>query len=544
MRDALARRPRYAGRGMVATTQPLAAEAGLHLLRAGGNAVDAALATAAALTVVEPTSNGLGGDLFAIVWAGGGLHGLNASGAAPAALDLDSLGRAGGGHRGRSTTDTGGQQDVDRRVALPSLGWAPVTVPGQVRGWADLHGRFGALPFADVLAPAVELARRGFPLSPVVAANWARAIESYRRRAEPLLGEWFATFAPDGFAPRPGARWRSEAHARTLESIAASHGEAFYTGDLADAIDAHSRATGGWLCADDLAAHRGEWVTPLAIAHRGHLVHELPPNGQGIAALIALGVLGDADEPDEGRRLHRRIEAMKLGFTDAFAHVADPRTDPVDVDRLLDPGRLAGLRGTITERASEPTAEGPGSGTVYLAAADDSGVMVSLIQSNYRGFGSGIVVPGTGIALHNRGCGFVLDPGHPNVLAPGKRPYHTIIPGFLSRPDGQPVGPFGVMGGFMQPQGHLQVVERLLAEGLDPQAALDAPRWQWLAGRRVEVEPQLPARLVAGLVERGHDVRVQTDPGRFGRGQVIRRLASGVFEGGTESRADGTIAAW
>lgn len=236
---------------------------------------------------------------------------------------------------------------------------------------------------------------------------------------------------------------------------------------------------------------------------------------------------------------------MKRGFADAFTDVADPRTDPVDTAALLEPARLARLRDAIGERAGDPGVEPPGSGTVYLAAADDGGTMVSLIQSNYMGFGSGIVVPGTGIALHNRGCGFVLEPGHPNVLAPGKRPYHTIIPGFLSRPDGEPVGPFGVMGGFMQPQGHLQVLERLLAEGLDAQAALDAPRWQWLAGRRVEVEPHLPARLVAALAARGHDVSIQEDQGRFGRGQVIRRdPVTGVFEGGTESRADGTIAAW
>ncbi|MEF2277543.1 gamma-glutamyltransferase family protein [Deinococcus sp. YIM 134068] len=521
------RRPVYARRGMVATSQPLAAQAGLSILQAGGNAVDAALATAAALTVVEPTSNGIGGDLFALVWAGGELHGLNASGAAPAALSLDVLGEG----------------------EMPRHGWTPVTVPGAVRGWADLHARLGRLPFEEVLAPAVSYARDGFPLSPVLATNWARAIGIYRRLNLPIMDEWFRVFAPDGFAPVPGALWRSEAHARTLEAIAATHGSAFYEGELADRMDAHARATGGLLRASDLAAHRSEWVTPIHARYGDHLVHEIPPNGQGIAALIALNVLDGLPLPerrDDPDGLHLQIEAMKRGFADAHAFVADSRHVPVDVERLLSSNNTAAHRALLGYTAHDPTTRAPSTGgTVYLAAADAEGGMVSLIQSNYMGFGSGVVVPGTGIALHNRGHNFSLVPAHPNALAPGKRPYHTIIPGFLSRADGTPVGPFGVMGGFMQPQGHLQVVLNMVRYGMDPQQALDAPRWQWHAGRTVEVEHALSAEVSRALTARGHEVRVGLDAGSFGRGQIIRRdPVSGVLEGGTESRADGHIAVW
>lgn len=521
------RRPLYARRGMVATGQPLAAQAGLSVLQAGGNAVDAAIATAAALTVVEPTSNGLGGDLFALVWAGGELHGLNASGAAPAALTLDAL--------------PGGE--------MPRHGWMPVTVPGAVRGWADLHARFGRLPFADVLAPAIRLAREGYPLSPVLAAGWARAIRIYRGVNQPLFEEWFRVFAPDSFTPAPGALWRSEAHARTLEAIAGTNGAAFYEGELAEQIDAHARATGGLLRASDLAAHRSEWVTPIHARYGDHLVHEIPPNGQGIAALIALNILNGIDLPDrrdDPDGLHLQIEAMKRGFHDAHTYVGDPRHVPVDVERLLGEANTASHRSYLGDLAHDPATRAPSTGgTVYLAAADGEGGMVSLIQSNYMGFGSGVVVPGTGIALHNRGHNFHLDPAHPNALAPGKRPYHTIIPGFLSRADGTPVGPFGVMGGFMQPQGHLQVVLNTVRYDMNPQQALDAPRWQWLSGRVVEVEHALEAQVSRALAARGHEVRVQLDSGSFGRGQIIwRNPETGVLEGGTESRTDGHIAVW
>jgi len=524
------RRPLYAQRGMVATSQPLAAQAGLSVLQAGGNAVDAAIATAAALTVAEPTSNGIGGDLFALVWAGGELHGLNASGAAPEALTLEALAERHGGE-------------------MPRHGWTPVTVPGAVRGWADLHARFGRLPFAEVLAPAVHLAREGYPLSPVLASGWARATRIYQTLNLPIMEEWFRVFAPDGFTPAPGALWRSEGHARTLESIAATNGAAFYEGELAERIDAHARATGGLLRGTDLAAHRSEWVTPIHADYGDHRVYEIPPSGQGIAALIALNVLRGVDLPgrrDDPRGLHLQIEAMKRGFADAHAYVCDPRHSPVDVEQLLGEGNVTTHRTHLGETAHDPATPAPSTGgTVYLAAADGEGQMVSLIQSNYMGFGSGVVVPGTGIGLHNRGHNFNLQPGHPNLLAPGKRPYHTIIPGFLGRVDGTPVGPFGVMGGFMQPQGHLQVVLNTLRYGMNPQQALDAPRWQWLHGRSVEVEHALGAQAARALAARGHEVRVQLDPGSFGRGQIIwRNPETGVLEGGTESRTDGHIAVW
>ncbi|ABF45438.1 gamma-glutamyltransferase 2. Threonine peptidase. MEROPS family T03 [Deinococcus geothermalis DSM 11300] len=517
----------YAQRGMVATSQPLAAQAGLSILQQGGNAVDAAIATAAALTVVEPTSNGLGGDLFALVWARGELHGLNASGAAPAALTRDVL--AGGD--------------------MPRHGWTPVTVPGAVRGWADLHARFGRLPFADVLLPAIRYAREGYPLSPVLAAHWTRAIRSYRGLQLPILEEWFRVFAPDGFTPAPGALWRSEDHARTLEAIARTAGADFYEGKLAQQIDAHARETGGLLRAADLAAHRSEWVNPIYTRFLDHLVYEIPPNGQGIAALIALNILDELDLPDrrdDPRGLHLQIEAMKRGFHDAHTFVGDPRHVPVDVEGLLSAENAATHRTFLGELAHDPATRAPSSGgTVYLATADGEGGMVSLIQSNYMGFGSGVVVPGTGIALHNRGHNFHLDPAHPNALAPGKRPYHTIIPGFLSRADGTPLGPFGVMGGFMQPQGHVQVVLNTLRYGLNPQQALDAPRWQWLQGKAVDLEPALGAQLARALAARGHDVRLQLDSSAFGRGQIIwRNPHTGVLEGGTESRTDGHIAVW
>lgn len=524
------RRPVYAQRGMVATGQPLAAQAGLSILQAGGNAVDAALATAAALTVVEPTANGIGGDLFALVWAGGKLHGLNASGAAPAALSLDALQDRHGGE-------------------MPRHGWTPVTVPGGVRGWADLHRAHGRLDFAQVLAPAVRYAREGYPLSPVLAAAWARAIGIYRGLKLPIMDEWFRTFAPDGFAPAPGALWRSEGHARTLEAIAESYGESFYTGELAARIDAHARASGGLLRAEDLAAHQSEWVTPISAQYGGHRVHEIPPSGQGIAALIALNILEGQrlpDRRDDPDGLHLQIEAMKRGFHDAHRYVADMRHSPVDVEGLLSEANTQAHRRLLSDTAHDPATSAPSSGgTVYLATADDEGNMVSLIQSNYMGFGSGVVVPGTGIGLHNRGHNFNLEPGHPNVLKGGKRPYHTIIPGFLSRADGTPVGPFGVMGGFMQPQGHLQVVLNTVRYGMNPQGALDAPRWQWLAGLGVEVEAGLGADLARKLAARGHRVSVQLESGAFGRGQIIwRNPETGVLEGGTESRTDGHIAAW
>lgn len=518
----------FSRRGMVATSHPLAAQAGLHILRQGGNAIDAAIATAATLTVVEPTSNGLGGDAFAIVWVDGQMHGLNSSGPAPRGLTVDAV-------RAQGHTE------------MPAYGWLPVTVPGIPGAWAALHRRFGRLPFRQVLEPAILYAREGFPVSPVAGYFWSRAVRVYDARLpEPLRSEWFRVFAPEGRAPRPGEMWKSVDHAHTLEVIAESHAEAFYKGEIAEHIERFALETGGLIRKEDLAAFEPAWVQPLSVRYRGYDVWELPPNGQGLVALMALRILEGYDlrDREDVETVHRQVEAMKLAFADGRAHITDPRRMRVSPEALLSDEHIASRRALISHEALDPAAGPPlRGGTVYLAAADGEGNMVSYIQSNYMGFGSGVVIPGTGIALQNRGHTFSLDEQHVNVLEPGKRTYHTIIPGFLTR-DGQPVGPFGVMGGFMQPQGHLQVVSNLIDFGLNPQAALDAPRWQWMEGKRLVVEPGFPIHVAQALARRGHQVEVALDGGSFGRGEIIVRSADGVLAGATEPRTDGQVAAW
>lgn len=518
----------YAANGMVATSQPLAAQAGLQVLQQGGNAIDAAVATAAALTVVEPTSNGIGGDAFALVWAGGALHGLNASGPAPKAISIEALQRAG-------------------LTEMPKYGFAPVMVPGVPAAWAEMNQRFGRLPLTQVLAPAIAYAERGFPLTPTLGRYWARAVNIFK---ENLKGEefrhWFETFTPDGRTPAIGEIWRSPDHAETLQLIAETKAEAFYRGELAERIDAYSRQYGGYLRKEDLEAYQVEWVNPIGTNYRGYDVWEIPPNGQGIVTLMALNMLKgfEFSERDSIETYHRQIEAIKLAFADAHRYVTDPRHMSVSVDDLLSQAYAEERRRQIGKQALTPApGQPPKGGTVYLATADSDGNMVSFIQSNYMGFGSGLVVPGTGITLQNRGHNFTLDPTHDNRLEPGKRSYHTIIPGFMTK-DGQPVGPFGVMGGFMQPQGHLQVVMNHVDFGLNPQASLDAPRWQWMEGKAVEFELGTPEHLFDGLLRRGHNARWAVGSGGFGRGQIIWRQANGVLVGGTEGRTDGQIAAW
>ena len=517
----------FARNGMVATSQPLAAAAGLDALRRGGNAVDAAIATAAALTVVEPTSNGIGGDTFAIVWHQGQMHGLNASGPAPAAISLEAVARSGARQ-------------------MPQHGWTPVTVPGTPAAWAAMARRFGRLPLHDSLGAAVAYAESGYPVSPVLGRYWDAAFRAYRQRfAGPLFQPWFETFAPEGRAPRGGELWRSPGHATTLRAIGESDARAFYAGDLADRMDAFSRAHGGYLRKSDLEAFHPQWVEPLSVRYRGYDVWELPPNGQGIVALMALNILSGFAFTAQGsaETLHLQLEAIKLAFADGLAFITDPAQMRIRVQDLLAAAYGAERRRQIGATARTPTAgHPPRGGTVYLATADADGSMVSWIQSNYMGFGSGVVVPETGISLQNRGHTFSLDPEAANCLAPGKRTYHTIIPGFLTKA-GVPVGPFGVMGGYMQPQGHVQVIMNALDFGLNPQAALDAPRWQWTEGRRVEVEA-FPQDVLAALRDRGHQLH-GADVGRFGRGQLIwRDPDSGVLAGGTEPRTDGCIAAY
>jgi gamma-glutamyltranspeptidase/glutathione hydrolase len=519
------RMPVLATRGVVATSEPLAAQAGLWMLRQGGNAVDAALATAIALTVVEPTSNGIGSDAFAIVWDGKQLHGLNGSGRAPAT------------HTPQLFADLG-------HTTMPARGWLPVTVPGAPATWRDLHQRFGKLPFADLFAPAIAYAEGGYPVAPVTAAGWGNAARVYaERNTDPEFQGWFPTFAPGGKAPQAGDIWSSPDHARTLRAIAESNAETFYKGEIAAQIADFAAATGGYLTRADLAAHTSTWVEPIGTSYHGYEVWEIPPNGQGIAALSALNILEGLDlgrYPRESvESYHRQIEAMKLGFTDALRYVADMDHCDVPVRGLLDKSYAAERRRLIGECALDPVAgTPPRGGTVYLCAADGDGMMISMIQSNYQGFGSGIVIPGAGIALQNRGACFVLDSEHPNCVGPNKRPYHTIIPAFLTR-GGEAVGPFGVMGGYMEPQGHVQVVVNQVDYDMNPQAALDAPRWQWQRGKEVAVEMAAPQHVLSGLAARGHLLSVQHSGGSFGKGQIIRRLTNGAYVAGSEPRCDG-----
>ncbi len=523
------RAPAYGRKGMVATSQPLAAQAGLDILKRGGNAVDAAIAAAAALTVVEPCSNGIGGDAFALVWSGGKLHGLNASGPAPLSISVQAVKEAG-------------------YSEMPTYGPLPVTVPGAPSAWAELSRKFGRLSLAEVLEPAIRYAEEGYPVSPTAAYYWKKSFEIYKKALQgPSFRAWFDTFAPRGRAPEAGEIWASPDHARTLRLIGDSEAEAFYRGELAERMASFIREAGGFLGAEDLAGFRPQWVDPISVSYRGYDVWEIPPNGQGIAALLALNVLKGFEDlrPSDVDTVHKQIEAMKLAFADAKRYVTDPAYMEADVGGLLSETYAASRRSLIGDHAGLPEAgKPPSGGTVYLAAADGEGGMVSFIQSNYMQFGSGLVVPGTGIALQNRGRDFSLEDGAANRLEPGKRSYHTIIPGFLTR-NGEAVGPFGVMGGLMQPQGHVQVLTNLIDFGLHPQAALDAPRWQWTNDRTVLAEPTFPVAVAQALARKGHDIRFATESGSFGRGQlIVRDPQSGVLCGGTESRTDGIVAAW
>lgn len=518
----------YAKKGMVATSQPLAAQAGLEMLKKGGNAIDAAIAAAVCLTVVEPTSNGIGGDAFALVWSDGKLHGLNASGPAPKSISAESIIRAG----------------YDK---IPNYGWLPVTVPGAPSAWAALSERFGKLSLAEVMGPAINYADEGYPLSPTVAEAWGKAYKLY---SATLKGEefkyWFDVFAPDNRAPKPGELWRSPGHGETLGRIATTGAGDFYKGDLAERIADFSKKYGGYLRLEDLEGYRPQWVEPINISYRDYDVWELPPNGHGMAALMALNILKgfDPSEGDNALYIHRQIEAMKLAFADCFEYISDPKAMKVPVEALLSKEYAAVRRKLIGSVAISPgPGTPPGGGTVYLAAADGDGNMVSFIQSNFWGFGSGLVVPGTGISLHNRGSSFSLDSSHVNCIAPQKRPYHTIIPGFLTKDD-TPVGPFGVMGAFMQPQGHVQVISNTVDYNMNPQDALDAPRWQWTKDRKVFLERQFSSEVADKLRAMGHDIKGHDDIPSFGRGQIIWRMKDGTLVGGTEPRADGTIALW
>ena len=517
-------------RNVVSTSHPLAAQAGLRMLLAGGSAVDAAIAAAAMLTIVEPVSCGLGSDAFAILWDGKALHGLNASGTAPQAWNLDYF---------RSKYG----EDAHGNPKRPTRGWDAVTVPGAVSAWAALHERFGKLPFADVLEPAAEIAERGHTVAPIVAHKWAAAIPDLQNQPG-----YAQAFMPHGRAPEVGEKFKLPDAAATLRRIGQTRGRDFYEGELAERIAAYSRECGGAMTAQDLRDYQPEWVKPITKRYRGYDLHEIPPNGQGIAALIALGILDRFDlgalPVDSADSQHLQIEAMKLAFADLYKYVADPRSMEVTPEQMLDDAYLdARARLIDMGRAQVPTFGMPrAGGTVYLTAADENGMMVSFIQSNYMGFGSGVVVPGTGISLQNRGFGFSMDARSANVVEGGKRPFHTIIPAFLTK-DGQPQMSFGVMGGDMQPQGHLQTLVRMLDYNQQPQAACDAPRWKVNRDFTLDVEATMNADTVAELEARGHKLKSVADPYMdFGSGQFIWRLSDDADHGyvaASDSRRDG-----
>jgi gamma-glutamyltranspeptidase/glutathione hydrolase len=504
-------------RNTVAASQPLAAQAGLDVLRKGGNAVDAALAAAITLTVVEPTGTGIGGDLFAVLWDGKKLHGINGSGRSP---------RAWNDGRFRGLTK------------MPDLGWDTVTVPGAVRAWADLSERFGRLPFKALFVDAVRYAEEGFLVTPRVAEIWAEAPSRYR-----AFSEFGKTFLPDGKAPRAGERFKCRELAQTLAELADTKGKNLYEGRLAERIAAFAKSTGGAITEEDLASHRSEWVEPLSVSFAGADVHELPPNGQGIAALIALGILRhlrvEETHPDGAKGIHLQVEAMRQAFRVCFEHLGDPVAMRIDPEALIEEGALGSMAKAVSmERASgQPPVVPAGGGTVYLAAADRNGMMVSLIQSNYFGFGSGIVVPETGIALHNRGCGFNTIEGHPNCVAGGKRPFHTIIPGFVMR-EGRPLMAFGVMGAHMQPQGHVQMLVRILCHGMNPQAASDAPRWHLFADGSLGLEEGFDESIRDELRRKGHRIIPMTPRQVFGGAQAILAVEGGYIAA-SDHRKDG-----
>jgi gamma-glutamyltranspeptidase/glutathione hydrolase len=502
------RRPTLA-RAAVSTSQPVAAQAGIRMLLQGGNAMDAALATAIALTVTEPISNGIGSDAFAIVWDGQQLHGLNASGRAPAGWTPARFGAA---------------------RAMPQRGWDTVTVPGAVSAWVALSKRFGRLPFGELFKPAIEYAEQGFVVTPFIGSRWEALAPELKD--QPGFAE---AYLPGGRTPRVGELFALPAQARSLEQIARTCGEAFYRGALAAAIARCSQAHNAALTEADLAAHQPEWVTPIRMDYRGYTVHEIPPNTQGIVCLMALGMLKQMDlarhPVDSAASVHLQIEAVKLALADAAAHIGEPATMALRAEALLDPDYLAGRARLIDPSRAQDFGHGapPRGGTVYLTAADAQGMMVSMIQSNFNGFGSGVVVPGTGISLQNRGSGFVLTPGHPNQVAPGKRPFHTIIPGFVTR-NGVPVMTLGLMGGTMQAQGHTQVMVRIADYGQNPQAAIDAPRFRIVQGLEVNCESSFGPATLQGLEQLGHRI-VSLPPGYmdFGCAQIIHRTEGGYL---------------
>ncbi|MBP7505286.1 MAG: gamma-glutamyltransferase [Prolixibacteraceae bacterium] len=527
-----------ARQGMVATSQPLATQVALDILKAGGTAVDAAIAANAVLGLVEPTGNGIGGDLFAIVWdqKSGKLHGLNASGRSPHTLSLEWFRK----------------NNITR---IPALGPLPVSVPGCVDGWYELHHRFGRLPMADLLAPAIRYAREGFPVSELIAYYWqsnARSLSKYPGFAE--------IFMPEGKAPAKGEIFRNPWLAATLETIAHGGRDVFYKGEIARKITLYMQENGGFLTMRDFEEHTSEWVDPVSVNYRGYDIWELPPNGQGIAALQMLNIMENYDVRAMGfgsaEYIHLFTEAKKLAFEDRARYYADPAFGDIPLERLLSKAYARERANLINpDRAARNHAPGitdPPS-TIYLTTADSEGNMVSLIQSNYRGMGSGMTPGQLGFVLQDRGEMFSLEEGHPNLYAPHKRPFHTIIPGFITR-EGKPFLSFGVMGGAMQPQGHVQIVCNLIDFGMNFQEAGDAPRIQHLGsseptgekmtdGGVLTLETGFSWETIRALLRKGH--KIEYDLGGYGGYQGIGRdPVTGVYFGASESRKDGQAAGY
>ncbi len=500
---------------LVATSQPLAVEAGVQAMRKGGNAVDAALSAAITLTVVEPNNNGLGSDAFCILWNGSELVGLNASGRSPARWTASHF---------------------DGLSQMPVLGWDAVTVPGAVSAWVALSKRYGKLPFHQLFEPAIHYASEGFMVGPKSAYYW-KLLENHYKDFESFKEH----FHP---VPSAGERFIRKDMVRTLEAIAESEGEAFYHGEIADQIAQASKDGGGLLEKSDLENHTADWVTPTSQAYRDVELCEIPPNGQGLAAQIALGILNHKElGPIDGvNSVHYQIEAMKIAVRAANEHFSDSNSMRLSVDELLDPRSLEQAAESIGDKSSlvPPVSLPYGKDTVYLTAADQSGMMVSYIQSNYMAFGSGIVIPGTGIAMQNRGSGFVLDPNHPNAVGGSKRPYHTIIPGFVTE-SGKPKMSFGVMGGYMQHQGHVQMVSRIVDYHQNPQAASDAPRWHVRADYNVLLEKGFDESVAIQLKEKGHSIEFDEKESTFGGAQLILKTADG-YVGGSDHRKEGMVA--
>ena len=513
--------------GMVASGSNLATAAGLEVMRKGGNAIDAAVATAAALTVVEPTANGFGSDSFALVWVKDKLYGLNASGYSPYDISLEKVKK-------------------ENPEGMPVYGWTPVMVPGAVKSWGELLKRFGKLSLEEVLEPAYRYALEGFPLSPFLLKMWNRSITDHHRLfdGKKEFAEWFRVFTNDGNPYHFGDIVRLPDHARTLNLLSKQGTDVFYKGEIAKQFVSQANRDGASFTLKDLEDYEAQWVEPISINYRGYDVFEIPPNGQGIVALMALNILKEFDfkTREDVDTFHKQIEAIKIAFADAKYYVSDLRDMKIDYHDLLKAEYGAFRAKQITEKAQIPMPCDPAKGgTVYLCTADREGNMVSYIQSNYYGFGSGIVLEGYGVSLQNRGADFTLNEENINVLGPHKKSYHTIIPGFLCK-EGKAIGPFGVMGGYMQPQGHVQTIMNRVDFHLNPQMALDAPRWQWLEGKRVSFEPSFPEAIVHRLKQKGHETMIASESSTFGRGQIIERLENGVLVGATESRTDSNIA--